>query len=162
VGYIYSALSYGNTMAVGGNLKSVLYHAERDAAPRSCTREVPYPSRFFSEFDEEQLFGVSIRTAFLVDKKTGNATMICASLPERMRCVSKAVATRSGWEAERFVDVRTGHALQYMDKLSPLLAQRIDFMYYDAQKDQLWMSSKGGRPLLKKGKQVLAFNTSAQ
>ncbi|HET6990342.1 MAG TPA: triple tyrosine motif-containing protein, partial [Bacteroidia bacterium] len=112
-----------------------------------------------SGFNDQYLCGVSIRTIYLVDRKTGLAKIRCNSLPDRMRCICKGRGDTLwlGGLTGLWM-LAPGKTPVSMSALDTLLGQRIDFLYYDSAKNRLWMSSKGVGLLLKEGQHVHDFN----
>lgn len=160
-GYTYCVVQVRDKLVVGANQSSVIYDpATRQYQPiRDSTG--PLPVVAMTVFDAQRLCGVTIRSAYMIDSRTGAATFL-QRLPERIRgiCKGRGDTLWLGGISGLWMLV-PGQAPVSMAGLDPLLGQRIDFLYYDAHRDRLWMSSKGVGLLLKEGNRITSFSHTA-
>jgi ligand-binding sensor domain-containing protein len=125
--------------------KKIIIHDS--AGPVALNAIIPY--------DKKNFCGVSTRDIFLIDAVTGDAKLLYHLLPERVRCICRGDGDTLwlGGLTGLWMFV-PGKIPVSMSVVSPLLGQRIDFLYYDFTRHRLWMSTKGNGLLLKEGSRV--------
>jgi hypothetical protein len=159
-GYVSNLFAFRHMLVICAQFNSVIYNEEQQKNILVHDSAGATPLYCVSVYDEKKFCALSIRSIYTVNEENGKEEILCKWLPERMRCICRGhgdtlwMGGLSGlW---MFVP---GHSPENMSLLNPLLGQRIDFLYYDAAKDRLWMSSKGVGLLLKEGQRVMDFST---
>lgn len=151
--YYVSLNPVGNIFAVAGR-KSMLFDPATHKKIIIHDSTGPLALNAIAQFDEKKLCGVSIREVYWIDALSGEAKVLTTNLPERVRCICR------GDGDTLWLGGLTGLWMLVPGKspvsmsMYPLLAQRIDFLYYDHVRHRLWMSSKGSGLLLKEGSKI--------
>jgi ligand-binding sensor domain-containing protein len=158
-GFISSLMDQGKVIAIGSSRNCLLFDEQLKKYNVVHDSAGQMPMVCVSEFDADQVCGVSINSVYLIDIHTGFAKLVCKSLPDRIRCICKGngdtlwLGGMNGlWM------LLPGQTPVNMSHLNVLLSQRIDFLFYDSNKKRLWMSSKGMGLLLKEGNKIIEIS----
>lgn len=155
--YYTCMLISNETIAVGSYENSFIFNPridQRIPIHDSANNIIPFVS--LAAIDSSYMYGVAIRSLFLINLHTGIADTLYCPLPERMRCICTGQNDTlwMGGLTGLWAIPRGGTPVN-MGETKPELSERIDFIYYDSTTNRLWMSSKGkGLMLMESGRMV--------
>jgi ligand-binding sensor domain-containing protein len=157
--YVSNLFASNHILFICAQYNSRLYNSEQEKNILVSNSTGTVPLYSVSNYDEKKFCALGVRSLNTVDKASGKVTVLYSFLPERMRAVAKGKGDTlwMGGLSGLWMYV-PGKEPVHMAGLDSLLGERIDFLYYDPQKDRLWMSSKGVGLLLKEGQRVMDFS----